>query len=96
VTELSGYALSLLREGQSRLYRGLGDGLAPIFLVAPCGDYPSPGSRQRFEHEYALRAALAICRPIIQAHGGQLWARHQRPRGAVFQLRLPTDSQEVP
>jgi len=58
VTELSGYALSLLREGPSTLYRGLGDGLAPILLVVPAGEYHSPGSFQRLEHEYALRADL--------------------------------------
>ena len=57
MTELSGYALSLLREGPSTLYRGLGDGLAPI-LLAPAGDDPSPGARQRLEHEFGLRAEL--------------------------------------
>jgi hypothetical protein len=34
VTELSGYAFSPLREGDIALYRGSGDGLAPILLVA--------------------------------------------------------------
>ena len=58
MTELSGYALSPLREGPFTLYRGLGDGLASILLVAPAGEYPSPGSLQRLEHEYALRADL--------------------------------------
>src|SRR5271168_2305891 len=58
VTEFSGYTLSLLREGPAALYRGLGDGLAPILLVAPAGEYPAPGSLQRLEHEYALRAEL--------------------------------------
>ena len=58
MTELSGYALSLLREGSSTLYRGFGDGLAPILLVAPAGEYPSPSSLQRLEHEYALRTEL--------------------------------------
>jgi PAS domain S-box-containing protein len=67
VTELSDYALSLLREGPSTLYRGLGDGLAPILLAAPAGEYPSSGSIQRLEHEYALRTDLCggwAARPI--------------------------------
>jgi hypothetical protein len=56
--ELSAYAFSALREGQFTLYRGLGDGLAPILLVAPAGEYPSLGSLQRLEHEYAFKAEL--------------------------------------
>jgi hypothetical protein len=58
VTELSAYALSPLREGPFTMYRGLGEGLSPILLVAPSGEYPSPGSFRRLEHEYALRTDL--------------------------------------
>jgi PAS domain S-box-containing protein len=58
VPEFSGYALSPLREGPLTLHRGLGEGLASILLVAPAGDYLSPGSLQRLEHEYALRSDL--------------------------------------
>jgi len=32
---------------------------------------------------------LSICRSIIQAHGGKLWADANEPRGAVFQFTLP-------
>ena len=32
---------------------------------------------------------LAICRSIIEAHGGRLWATANEPRGAVFQFNLP-------
>ena len=32
---------------------------------------------------------LSICRSIIAAHGGRLWAEANRPRGAVFQFTLP-------
>jgi PAS domain S-box-containing protein len=32
---------------------------------------------------------LAICRSIIDAHGGKLWAEANEPRGAVFQFTLP-------
>jgi PAS domain S-box-containing protein len=58
VTELSGYALSPLREGPFTLYRGFGEGPGSFLLVAPAGEYPSPGSVQRLEHEYALRTDL--------------------------------------
>ena len=32
---------------------------------------------------------LSICRSIIEAHGGQLWAEANEPRGAIFQFTLP-------
>jgi len=32
---------------------------------------------------------LAICRSIIEAHGGRLWARANAPCGAIFQFALP-------
>jgi signal transduction histidine kinase len=33
---------------------------------------------------------LSICRSIIDAHGGRLWASPNLPNGAVFQFTLPT------
>ena len=38
---------------------------------------------------------LSICRSIIDAHGGRLWAQVNEPRGAVFQFTLPGDEREV-
>ncbi|MDI4232382.1 ATP-binding protein [Bradyrhizobium sp. Arg237L] len=32
---------------------------------------------------------LSICRSIIEAHGGRLWAEANEPRGAVFQFTVP-------
>ena len=36
-----------------------------------------------------LGMGLSICRSIIDAHGGRLWAEANEPRGAVFQFTLP-------
>jgi C4-dicarboxylate-specific signal transduction histidine kinase len=33
---------------------------------------------------------LSICRSIIDAHGGRLWASPRSPQGAVFQFTVPT------
>jgi C4-dicarboxylate-specific signal transduction histidine kinase len=33
---------------------------------------------------------LTICRSIVDAHGGRLWASPRSPRGAVFQFIVPT------
>jgi signal transduction histidine kinase len=35
---------------------------------------------------------LPICRSIVDAHGGRLWAEVNEPRGAVFQFTLPSVS----
>ena len=34
---------------------------------------------------------LSICRSIIEAHGGRLWATGCEPRGALFQFTVPAD-----
>jgi signal transduction histidine kinase len=34
---------------------------------------------------------LSICRSIIEAHSGRLWATKCEPRGALFQFTIPTD-----
>lgn len=48
-----------------------------------------------FESFYTTKAGgfgigLSICRSIIDAHGGRLWAEAHQPRGAVFRFTLPT------
>jgi PAS domain S-box-containing protein len=35
---------------------------------------------------------LSICRSIIDAHGGRLWAEANEPCGAIFQFTLPSGS----
>jgi C4-dicarboxylate-specific signal transduction histidine kinase len=35
---------------------------------------------------------LSICRSIIEAHGGRLWADLSEPHGATFKFTLPADS----
>ena len=41
---------------------------------------------------HGLGMGLAICRTIVGAHNGRLWAEANRERGAVFHLELPTHS----
>jgi signal transduction histidine kinase len=38
---------------------------------------------------------LSICRSIVDAHGGRLWADANEPRGAVFQFTLPGAENEL-
>ena len=69
MNELSGYVFSSLREGDIALYRGSGNGLRPILLVA--AEETSPGCVERLEHEYALKSELDAdwaARPVALTH----------------------------
>ena len=53
-----------------------------------------------FEAFYTTKSSgvgmgLSICRSIIDAHGGRLWAEANEPRGAVFQFTLPSAEREL-
>ncbi|OAF00669.1 histidine kinase [Bradyrhizobium centrolobii] len=53
-----------------------------------------------FEAFYTTKAqgmgmGLAICRSIIEAHGGRMWADAKEPRGAVFQFTLPGERDDT-
>jgi PAS domain S-box-containing protein len=39
-----------------------------------------------------LGLGLSICRSIIEAHGGRLWAKANVPRGAIFEFSLPAQT----
>jgi serine/threonine protein kinase len=69
LNKLSGYVFSSLREGDIALYRGSGNGLTPILLVA--AEETSPGCVERLEHEYALKSELDAdwaARPVALTH----------------------------
>jgi PAS domain S-box-containing protein len=69
LNELSGYIFSSLREGDIALYRGSGNGLTPILLVA--AEETSPGCVERLEHEYSLQSELDAdwaARPVALTH----------------------------
>jgi signal transduction histidine kinase len=65
--------------------------------VQDTGPGLSPESLPRlFEPFYTTKPegmgmGLSICRSIIEAHGGRLWATPCEPHGALFQFTIPAD-----
>ena len=68
-----------------------------LVAVRDSGPGLAPETLERlFDAFYTTKASgmgmgLSICRSIIEAHGGRLWASANLPRGAVFQFTVPAD-----
>ena len=66
-----------------------------LVMVGDSGPGLTPANLERlFEPFYTtklggLGMGLSICRSIIEAHGGRLWASANVPQGAVFQFTVP-------
>jgi PAS domain S-box-containing protein len=66
-----------------------------LVTVGDTGPGIAPENRERvFESFYTTKAGgvgigLSICRFIVNAHGGRLWADTDGPGGAVFSFALP-------
>jgi C4-dicarboxylate-specific signal transduction histidine kinase len=67
-----------------------------LVAVRDSGPGIDPENIERvFEAFYTTKSSgvgmgLSICRSIIDAQGGRLWAEPNEPRGAVFQFTLPS------
>jgi C4-dicarboxylate-specific signal transduction histidine kinase len=82
--ELHVSTVSIEPEGVCVAVRDTGPGLSPESLS------------RLFEPFYTTKPdgmgmGLSICRSIIEAHGGRLWATRCEPRGALFQFTIPAD-----
>src|SRR5271166_3858796 len=90
-------AMSEISEGSRELWITTGKTESVDVLVAVRDSGPGLASAA-LEHLFqafhttkpnGLGLGLSICRSIIEAHGGKLWASANAPHGAVFQFTLP-------
>jgi PAS domain S-box-containing protein len=72
-TDANGLCVSVSDSGSGLDPDNLGRVFDPFYTTKPSG----------------MGMGLSICRSIIEAHGGQLWASANVPRGAIFQFTLP-------
>jgi len=91
-------AMCAVAEGARELFittaRGEPNGV--VVVVKDSGPGLAPASlEQLFAPFYTtkpggLGMGLAICRSIIEAHGGRLWVTANVPQGAIFHFTVPT------
>jgi PAS domain S-box-containing protein len=68
-----------------------------VVAVRDSGPGLAPATLERLFESFhttkpsGLGLGLSICRSIVEAHGGRLWATTNMPRGAMFQFTVPAD-----
>jgi C4-dicarboxylate-specific signal transduction histidine kinase len=90
-------AMSSTREGARELVicTEKAESNSALVAIRDSGPGLAPKSIDRlFEPFYTTKVqgmgvGLSICRYIVEAHGGQIWADANEPRGAVFQFTVP-------
>jgi C4-dicarboxylate-specific signal transduction histidine kinase len=74
---------------------------AVTVAVRDSGQGFDPGSSDRiFDAFYTTKRGgmgmgLSICRSIVEAHGGRIWASRPQGRGAIFEFTIPARSEET-
>jgi len=92
-------AMTAIAEGPRELFIATTRAEPTSVLVAVRDSGPGlgPESLERlFAPFYTTKAdglgmGLSICRSIIEAHGGRVWAEPNEPQGAIFQFTVPAD-----
>jgi PAS domain S-box-containing protein len=90
-------AMSEVAEGSRELCISTGTDAADDVLIAVRDSGPGLNREscdRLFDAFYTTKAGgmgmgLSICRSIVEAHGGRVWATANEPHGAAFQFTLP-------
>jgi signal transduction histidine kinase len=90
-------AMSAVNEGPRELLISSAGNAVDSVLVAVRDSGPglTPESFDRVFQAFhttkpdGMGMGLSICRSIVEAHGGRIWATANAPRGAIFQFTLP-------
>jgi hypothetical protein len=96
-------AISELSEGSRELLITTGNAESGDVLVAVRDSGPglAPAAIEDLFKAFhttkpnGLGLGLSICRSIVEAHGGRLWASANAPGGAVFQFTLPAHPESL-
>jgi C4-dicarboxylate-specific signal transduction histidine kinase len=90
-------AMSAVNEGPRELLISSASNAVDSVLVAVRDSGPGL-TPESFDHLFqafhttkstGMGMGLSICRSIVEAHGGRVWATANAPRGAIFQFTLP-------
>ena len=93
-------AMSETSDGHRELLVSTGKAASGGLLVTvrDSGPGPAPGTLDHIFEAFhttkpgGLGLGLSICRSIIEAHGGRMWASANEPRGTIFQFTVPAHS----
>jgi signal transduction histidine kinase len=72
-----------------------------LISVADCGvGIAAENVEQLFNPFFTTKSGgmgmgLSICRSIMEAHGGRLWATASVPHGSMFQFTLPASTESA-
>ena len=91
-------AMGEVTEGSRQLSISTEEADGVLVAVSDSGHgLPQADPERIFEAFHTTKAAglgmgLSICRSIVEAHGGRLWAKPNRPRGAILCVTLPIEA----
>jgi signal transduction histidine kinase len=85
---------SVLHPRLVRVSTAMNGGSAVVSIEDSGTGFDSRTARRMFEPFFTTKregtgVGLSICRCIVEAHGGVLWAACKEPQGSVFQFTMP-------
>jgi signal transduction histidine kinase len=92
---------SVVRPLLVRVSTAMNGGSVVVAVEDSGGGFDATAADRMFEPFFTTKrqgrgVGLSICRSIVEAHGGVLWATRAEPQGSVFQFTVPLLSDHVP